>query len=75
MDAETDEIIFASYFVSVPSNVSRVNLNTGEVTVVPISPSIGGAGGCASYLDGQVCSLFMGLVRLLSYSLCLSLAA
>ena len=51
--AETDEIIFASYFIQTPSNVSRVNLNTGEVTVVDINPPIGNAGGATSYF-GQV---------------------
>ena len=53
--AETDEIIFSSYFVQTPSNISRVNLGTGEVTQLVKSPGFGNSGGSSLYPDGQVC--------------------
>ena len=54
MLADTDEIIFASYFVKPPSTVSRLSLATGQVTQLDISPPIGSAAGASLYVDGQV---------------------
>jgi len=51
--AETNEIIFASYFVQTPSNISRLDLGTGQATTVNVNPPIGNAGGASSY-NGQV---------------------
>ena len=52
--ADTDEIIFSSYLLGTPTNVSRLNLGTGEVTLVPINPKIGQTAGSTLYTDGQV---------------------
>lgn len=53
MCAESDEIIFASYFVQTPSNISRLSLSTGKAVAVNVNPPIGNAGG-ATALDGEV---------------------
>ena len=51
--AETDEIIFSSIFFQTPSNISRLNFKTGEVTAVNVTPPIGNAAGATTY-RGQV---------------------
>ena len=56
MDAETDEIIFSSFFIQTPVNVSRLSLKTGEVTDVKVNPPIGNMGGATTY-NGQVTCL------------------
>ena len=51
--ADSDEIVFASYFVQTPSNISRLSLKTGKATTVDVNPPIGNAGGATRY-KGQV---------------------
>jgi len=51
--ADTNEITFASYLVQTPSNISRLDLGTGQATTVNVNPPIGNAGGASSY-NGQV---------------------
>ena len=52
--ADTDEIIFSSYLYDTTSNISRLNLGTGEVTLVPTNPKLGQTAGSTLYTDGQV---------------------
>lgn len=65
-NAETDDIIFSSFFIQTPVNVSRLSLKTGQVADVKVNPPIGNMGGATTY-NGQV-TCFRHLVITLLHS-------
>ena len=67
MRADTDEVIFSSFAAATPSVVSRLSLETGEVTNLTITPSIGHSAGVTTYSNGQVCFV----ARLQTLSACM----
>ena len=55
LSAETDEVVFNSL---VTGEVNRVNLQSGQLTPVPLQSPVGGANGATNYKDGIAVTTF-----------------